>query len=293
MKETIGIVGLGRMGMPAAKVLLKAGFHVVGCEKRREAVREFVSLGGESALDCKSVAKKAETIIVFVLNDAQVVDVVTGAKGLLEESSTNHVIICMATINRELVEQISNLCASKKVGFVDCPCTGGPARAAIGNLTLIVAAPHGLLERCRPILAILGNIVHVGETPGMGQAVKHCNQLLVSTTHAAVMEVILMAQKSGVDVRQTCKVIGTGAAGSEYFRLLSSSVLDKTPSPCSLGLMCKDSHLVVHSSRQLELQLLVANAANQYFLAAEPLGLEEEESAELMQVLERFSKTEG
>jgi 3-hydroxyisobutyrate dehydrogenase len=289
MHKSVGIVGLGRMGMPAAKVLINAGYRVVGYEKRSEAVDEFIALGGESVSDYKTVAEKVKIIIVFVLNDAQVIDVISGESGLLKSAAKGHHIICMATINRQNLERLAAQCAAKKVGFVDSPCTGGPARAESGTLTLITAAADDALKTCRPILELLGNIVLVGKTPGMGQAVKHCNQLLVAVTHTAVMELILMARKTGLDARQTCDIIASGVAGSDYFRLVADSVLNGSPAPCSLGLLIKDSNIVMGSARDLKLPLLTANAANQYFLSSDALGLEEEESSELMCILEKLS----
>jgi 3-hydroxyisobutyrate dehydrogenase-like beta-hydroxyacid dehydrogenase len=290
MMNTIGIVGLGRMGMPAAKALIKAGYHVVAYDFRIEAMDELAAAGGETASDYETVAKKAQTVIVFVLNDQQVIEVVTGNRGLLAGTGDGSVVVCMATIGKDNLIRVAEQCRKQNVAFVDCPCTGGPARAESGTLTLIAAAPNALMDRCRPILEHLGTIVHVGQTPGMGQAVKHCNQLLISTIHAATMEVILMAKKSGLDADQVCDVVGSGVGGNDYFRLLSKSVLEKTPAPCELSLMCKDSNIVVETGRQMKLPLMVATAANQYFLAGESLGLEKEESSVLMQVVERFSQ---
>ena len=293
MTETIGIVGLGRMGLPAGKLLIRKGFTVVGFDPDRVPLNEFKASGGKAASDVKTVAERAKTIIVFVLNDEQVNAVVYGKNGLLDGVNENSCIICMSTIRQAQVEWVAEQCVKKNVAFMDCPCTGGPPRAANGSLTLIAAGKNSTLDRCRPILENLGTIIHVGEVPGMGQTVKHCNQLLVSATHAAVMEVILMARRAGLDERQVCQVIGSGVAGSDYFKLLSSSVIDKTAAPCGMAMMCKDSNIVVDTGRSMKLPLLVAGAANQYFLAAQSLGLENEESSELMKVVERFSQPTG
>lgn len=293
MDKTIGIVGLGRMGLPVGRLLIRKGFSVVGYDRDQSQLDDFLESGGMTAPNPKTVADKAEIIIVFVLSGEQVNSVVEGNDGLLAGTKENTCIICMSTIRKEQVERVAAQCFQKNVSFVDCPCTGGPERAENGSLTLIAAGKKKTLDRCRPLLEILGTIVSVGENPGMGQAVKHCNQLLVSATHAAVMEVILMARKAGLDEKQVCDVIGSGAAGSDYFRLLSSSVIDKTTAPCAMALMCKDSNIVVDSGRSMKLPLLVATAANQYFLAAESLGLEREESSELIKVVERFSQSSG
>jgi 3-hydroxyisobutyrate dehydrogenase-like beta-hydroxyacid dehydrogenase len=291
--EKVGIIGLGRVGMPSARRFIRMDYQTVGFDRRKEVMEELRSMGVETAENPKEVAQRAKTIIILVLNDQQVIDVVTGPNGALAGCDSDSRIICMSTINRENLEWIAKRCHEANVGFVDCPFTGGPARAENGTLTLIAAAPRGLLEACRPVLEVLGGIVHAGETPGMGQSVKHCNQLLVGTTHAAIMETIAMAKKIGLDPRLVCKVIGEGIAGSDYFRLLSSSVLDSTPSPGGLGQMCKDMDIVINTGRRLKLPLFVATSAYHYFLAAQSLGMEAQEGSQLIKVVERISEPDG
>ncbi len=290
MSKIVGIIGLGRMGKASAKRFLEQGYQVMGYERRPEVAGELASMGVGIVHRSKEVAQKAKTDIVFVLNDQQVIEVVTGPEGLLEACDRDSTVICMSTIKRDSLEWVAAQCQEKGVRFIDCPCTGGPARVAAGTLTMIAAASPEHLAVSRPVLEVLGKIVCVGERPGMGQAVKHCNQLLVGTTHAAVMEVITMARRGGLDPGLVCEVIGSGIAGSDYFRLLSTSVLDRTPAPGGLGQMCKDMDIVVHSGRGLKIPLYVATAAYHYFLAAQSLGLEDQEASELIQVLERITE---
>jgi 3-hydroxyisobutyrate dehydrogenase-like beta-hydroxyacid dehydrogenase len=287
--NAIGIIGLGRMGMPTAKKFIHAGFPVVGYDIRPEAMEELRSTGAEAVENAKRVAQKAQTVIIFVLNDQQVIDTIGGPNGVLAGCGAGSSVICMATIDRDNLQRVAQMCLEKAVGFVDCPCTGGPARIENGTLTMIAAAPKKILQTCRPTLEVLGKIIFAGETPGMGQAVKHCNQLLVCTTHAAVMEIIALAKKSGLDPRIVCEVIASGIGGSDYFRLLSASVLDNTPAPGGMGQLFKDINLVVNDGRRVELPLLVATAAYHYFLAAQSLGLENQDSSKLIQVIEKMS----
>ncbi len=287
--NSIGIIGLGRMGMPTAKKFINAGFRVVGNDLRSEAMEELRSAGGEAVEDGKRVAQKAKTVIVFVLNDQQVIETISGPNGVLEGCNDSSIVICMATIDRDNLQRVAQKCLEKGVGFVDCPCTGGPARVENGTLTMIAAAPKKLLQTCRPTLEVLGKIIFAGETPGMGQAIKHCNQLLICTTHAAVMEIIALAKKTGLDPRIVCEVIASGIGGSDYFRLLSASLLENTPAPGGMGQLFKDISLVVNDGRRAELPLLVATAAFHYFLAAQSLGLENQDSSKLIQVIEKMS----
>ena len=289
MSETIGIIGLGRMGLSAAKKYIREGYQVVGYDRRPEAMEESRSAGSRTVGNCMEVARMAGKVIIYVLNDQQVTEVVTGANGILEGCDHQTKVICMSTIDKENAEWLAHQCAERNVEFVDCPVTGGPGRIEAGTATLIAAAPKDVLKACRPVLEVQGQITYVGEKPGLGQAVKHCNQLLVGTTLAATAEVITLARKGGLDPRLVCQVVGSGICGSDYFRLVASSILDHTPSPGGLGQMCKDLGLVINDSRRVQVPLMVASAAFQYFLAALSLGMEDADSSELIKVLERMT----
>jgi 3-hydroxyisobutyrate dehydrogenase-like beta-hydroxyacid dehydrogenase len=289
MSEAIGIIGLGRMGMVAAKKYIKEGYKVVGYARRPEVIKEFTGAGGIALRNSREVAEKSGKVIVYVLNDQQVIEVVTGPDGILEGCHKETRVICMSTIDKGNLEWVAEQCAKKKVGFVDSPVTGGPARVEAGTLTLIVATSKDLLEECRPVLEVQGKITCVGEKPGLGQAVKHCNQLLVATTTAAIVELMTLAKKEGLDLRLVCQVVGSGICGSDWFRLITSSILDNTPAPGGLGQMCKDIGLVINDSRRVRTPLIVASAAYQYFLAALSLGMENADIHELIKVLEKMT----
>jgi 3-hydroxyisobutyrate dehydrogenase-like beta-hydroxyacid dehydrogenase len=122
----------------------------------------------------------------------------------------------------------------------------------------------------------------------MAQAVKHCNQLLVTAVHAATIELITLARRSGIDPKLVCEVVGSGIAGNDYFRLLSKGILENTTSPGGMGQLWKDVSIVVNSGRQLNLPLLVATATHHYFTMAKSLGMENQDSARLIEVLERM-----
>jgi len=288
MEKRIGVIGLGRCGMPVAENFVKAGYRVYGYARRPEVIAEFKNLGGQHVGSPSEVAQNAGTIIVIVLNDEQVMDVVAGPNGILKSAAPESTVICMSTINRENLEWVNQKCTEKKVKLVDCPFTGGPARITLGTLTLIVAAPADLLEEVKPVLDIVGNITLVGDTPGMGQAVKHCNQLLVTAIHAATMELILLAEKTGVDPRLVCDVVGSGIGGNDYFRLLSKAVLNNENSPGGMGQLWKDVNICLTSARSHNLPLLVTIATAQYFNMAVAQGMATEDSARMMDVLKRM-----
>jgi 3-hydroxyisobutyrate dehydrogenase-like beta-hydroxyacid dehydrogenase len=237
----------------------------------------------------REVAEKVGKVIVYVLNDQQVIDVVTGADGILKGSHKDTRVICMSTIDKDNLEWVADQCSTNGVGFIDAPVTGGPPRIEAGTLTIIAAGDKELIEKCRALLEVQGKITYVGEKPGLAQLVKHCNQLLVATTLAAAIEIITLARKQGLDPRLVCKVVGSGISGSDWFRLITSNILDNTPAIGGLGQMCKDIGLVINDSRRVRTPLIVASAAYQYFLSALSLGMENAEVHELIKVLETMT----
>jgi 3-hydroxyisobutyrate dehydrogenase-like beta-hydroxyacid dehydrogenase len=285
MNKTIGIVGLGRCGMPAAKRFVENGFTVYGYARRPEVIQQFTDVGGKSVPSPAEMAARAPVVIVMVLNDDQVIEVITGPQGILKGAAAGSTVICMSTINRDNLDWMARECEAQKVNLIDCPFTGGPARVANGTLTLIAAAPEPVLSPCRGILEVIGKITFAGETPGMGQAIKHCNQLLVTAIHAATIELIILAQKSGVDPKLVCEVVGSGIGGNDYFRLLSKAILDKTSSPGGMGQLWKDINIVIASSRKHNLPLLVASAVSHYFNMSVAQGLANDDSSKMMEVM--------
>jgi len=287
MKKHIGIIGLGRIGLNAAKAYLDEDYTVMGYDVDPNVMTSFKEIGGTLATNPKELAAKVETILVLVLNDQQVFDVILGEDGIISGAGKKTIVVCMSTINRSNLEKVARECTKRKIGFIDCPFTGGPARIPTGSLTLIAAATEELLSRVKPALQAIGNITYAGNQPGLGQAIKHCNQLLVGSTHAATMEVIILARKMGLDPSLVCHVVGSGIAGSDYFRLLSQSVLEKKPSPGGLGQMCKDVSIVINTASKAGLHPFVANAAARYFSVAESLGMQQREGADLIEVVEK------
>jgi len=288
MSTTIGIIGLGRVGLPAAETYLKAGYEVVGYDIRSERLKELSKIGGKAAQSSRDVARIADVIIIMVLNDKQVLDATMGVNGILAGARKGSVHICMSTITQTALERIWKNCEEKNIDFIDCPFTGGPGRIATHSLTLIAAGKPDVLERMRPILNVIGKIVPAGSIPGMGQAIKHCNQLLVGITHAATMEVIALARKMNLDPALVTQVVGSGIAGSDYFRLLAESVINKKPSPGGLGQMSKDMSIVKDTLNALRFDARVALAAREYFAAASEQGMDDREGAELITVVEEL-----
>ena len=283
--KKIGIIGLGRIGVPVASAYMKAGYRVFGLDIDHQSMDRLKSEGGIAVDTPADMARATQVILLLVLNDAQVQEVVYGENGILQASIEDLTVVCMSTINRETLEEVVLRCQESGVKLVDCPFTGGPARVPLGTLTLIIAGQPSVIKGLSEVLEVIGNPIRVGDNPGLGQAVKHCNQLLVGITHAATMELITLANKMGLEADLVCKVVGEGIAGSDYFRLLSEAVLQGTPSPGGLGQMCKDVSIVRNSTGKAGFKASVLLAAADYFKQAEALGMQHLEGADLIEVV--------
>ena len=288
MDKTIGIIGLGRVGFPVAKQYIDNGYTVLGYARRKEVIEAFEIIGGIHKSSPLEVAQNSNLIIVMVLNDLQVKEVILADNGLLAGLSPGSIIICMSTINRSNLLDIASECSIKGIDLVDCPFTGGPARVSNSSLTLIAAASDQIIRKITPVLNVIGKIIHVGRDIGMGQAVKYCNQLMVGATHAATMEVITLARKLKLDANLVCNVVGSGIAGSDYFTLLSNSVLLGNPSPGGLGQMCKDMSIVSNIVDEVEMAGYVAKAAARYFQIALDRNMQDEEGSSLIKIVDRI-----
>jgi 3-hydroxyisobutyrate dehydrogenase-like beta-hydroxyacid dehydrogenase len=224
----------------------------------------------------------------MVLNDQQALQASIGEEGILKGVRKGAVVVCMSTITQRALRNIWKKFEENNVDFIDCPFTGGPARVPTHSLTLIASGKPETMEKIRPVLEVIGKIIPAGNTPGMGQAIKHCNQLLVGVTHAATMEVITLARKMNLDPALVAEVVGSGIAGSDYFRLLSESVINKKPSPGALGQMSKDMAIVRDTLNAVGFDASVAHAAGNYFSSASEQGMDDREGADLISVVEKL-----
>ncbi len=171
--KTVGVVGLGDMGLAIAKNILKAGFPLVGFDLREQQLVDFEAAGGRRAANCTELAKACDTVFVMVLNGGQVREVVLGAEGLLAGLDAGKTVIISATILPSEVRALEAPLAEKGVHLIDTPVSGGKSGADSSTLTMMAAAKPDVLDAQRDVLdAISKKLLHVGKEIGLGQTVK-------------------------------------------------------------------------------------------------------------------------
>jgi len=210
----IGFIGLGRMGKPMAINILRAGFGLTVYDSREEPVRELASLGAQAARSPKEAAEAAGIVAIAVVDDAQVEDVMTGQRGVLEGARPETVIAIHSTVFPETVQRLAAIAKGRGVDVIDAPISGGEAGARQKSLCYMVGGEQALLERCREVLATsASNIFHMGDL-GSGAAAKMIVQVVTCINMLAAHEAELLAGKCDLDFVALQKVLHLSSAQS-------------------------------------------------------------------------------
>jgi 2-hydroxy-3-oxopropionate reductase len=214
---TIGLVGLGAMGLPMGRRVLAAGLRLAVVPHQRSApAEELRSLGAEVAANAASLRSICDVVLTSVPDVPQIQEVLFGESGLLAgEGNRTQLLIDLSTINPTVARDNHKKLAQAGMFALDSPVSGGPARATDGTLTIMVGGEAEAFERGKEVLELLGkHVVHVGG-PGSGQAVKLVNQLIISVVMVANVEALTLGAKAGVPLQTMLDVIGT-SSGSNY-----------------------------------------------------------------------------
>lgn len=264
MAETVGFVGVGRMGERMAKRLLVAGYDLVVCDTAADAVDRLVAAGAKKASSAKEVADAAEIVIVSLPTPPIVEAVALGPNGVAEGSKCK-IFIDTSTTGSTYAKKIAKGLAAKGIIQVDSPISGGLKGAEMGTLAVMVSADDATYARVEPILKNLGNIFWMGKEAGMGQTMKLVNNLLSAAAMATTSEAMVMAVKAGLDAEQVLDVINAGTGRN-------SASVDKfprfvIPRTFSLGfaaaLLNKDVRLCLEEADAMGVPMVVGSAIKQ------------------------------
>lgn len=292
MQDTIGFIGLGIMGRPMAANLLKAGYQVTVWNRSQPAIDMMVGEGAKAAADPADVARRSHIVITMVGDSPDVEQVMLGSSGVLEGAHPGLVVIDMTTISPEVTRRVAAACEQRGVEMLDAPVSGGDKGAREATLSIMVGGKAEVVERCRPVLQVLGShIVHVG-AHGMGQTVKLCNQVICGLNILATAEGLTLAAKAGADPHVVLDVVTRGAAGSWMLQNLGPKMAagDYTPG-FMINLQIKDLRLALEAAGALDLPLPGTALAQQLFRAAAADGAGREGTQALVKALEKLGNT--
>ncbi len=253
--QNIGFIGLGIMGKPMAKNLLKAGKSLVVYDIVPAAVEELVSEGAQKGTSPKDVAERSDMVITMLPNSPHVKEAVCGEKGILEGAKKGQIVVDMSSIAPLVSRELGALLAEKGAEMLDAPVSGGQEKAEKGTLAIMVGGSEPSYEKVKDILAFMGKSTLVGDL-GAGQTTKLVNQSIVAVNIAAVAEGMAFAKKAGVDPEKVFNAIRGGLAGSQCMEDKAPRMFEGRYNPgFRINLHIKDLNNVLETSRSLHVSM--------------------------------------
>lgn len=270
----IGFIGLGIMGLPMAKNLLKAGFTVVANNRSRKAVEELVALGAEEARTNREVAQRSEVVITMLPDTPDVQEVLFGKEGVLEGARPGSIVVDMSTISPKASAEMAKTFRGKGVHMLDAPVSGGQKGAVDGTLSIMVGGDADIFAKCMPIFNALGKTVTLVGPNGAGETVKLCNQVICALNIVSMCEGMRLCRKAGVEVSKMVDVVSGGLGASNILTNLAPKILKEDMAPgFKLRLQQKDIRLALQLAEELKLPLPASGLAHQIFRIAESKGM--------------------
>lgn len=291
----VGFVGLGIMGRPMCKNLLKAGYEVTAYTPHStDALDDVVRCGAVRGLSNADVASKSDVVITMVPNSPQVREAVMGKNGILEGAKPGLTIIDMSSIAPLESQAIAKACAEKGVNMLDAPVSGGEPKAIDGTLSIMVGGPKELFDRYYDLLLTMGaSAVHCGEVNGAGNTVKLANQVIVACNIAACAEAYSLATMAGVDPQKVFDAIRGGLAGSTVMDAKVPMMMDGNFKPgFRIDLHIKDLNNALDTGHGIGTPMLLTSQVQEMMQWLHNNGCGNDDHSAILKYYERISGTE-
>ena len=273
MQGPIGFIGLGIMGRPMAKNLLKAGHALVVHNRSRAAVHELAGLGAKTADSPAAVAREAHLVILMLPNSPDVEQVALGPTGLIEGARPGQIVVDMSTISPIVSQKVGAALAQKGVRMLDAPVSGGEKGAIEGILSIMVGGDAAVFQEVLPIFQAMGKTITLLGPLGSGGFVKLANQIIVAVNLTALAEALTLAAKAGLDIELTLKALGGGLANSRCLEQKTPNYLAHEFKPgFKIDLHYKDLGLIMESARALGVPVPTTAVVQELFSALRVRG---------------------
>ena len=288
----VGFIGLGIMGRPMAKNLLKAGHELVVFDFNQEAVADLVSCGAASAGSGKDLASRCGVIITMVPNSPHVRAALLGEGGVAEGAKEGTVVIDMSSIDPTESKAIGGELAKKGIDLLDAPVSGGEPKAIDGTLSVMVSGKRELFDRYYDLLMVMaGSVVYVGEL-GSGNVAKLANQIVVAVNIAAVSEALTFAKKAGTDPELVYQAIRGGLAGSTVMDAKAPMMLSRNFNPgFRIELHIKDLNNALNAAHAISSPVPLTGQLMEIMQGLKADGLDKEDHASIVKYYEKIANT--
>jgi len=289
----IGFIGLGIMGKPMARNLLKAGYSLVVYDLRPGPLTELGEEGATTVACCRDAAAQSENIITMLPDGPDVEIAILGPDGVLAGARRGSLIVDMSSISPNVSQKIAAACAAHEVDFLDAPVSGGEPKAIEGTLAIMVGGAPAAFERARPILEKMGSAVTLTGPVGAGNTTKLANQIMVACNIAAMGEALVLATRAGLDPEVVFNAVKGGLAGSTVLNLKAPMLIARNfKAGFRIELHQKDLRNALLAAESLKVSLPLTSLVQQMLMALMNEGKGHLDHSAIAQFIERMAGIE-
>jgi len=289
----VGFIGLGIMGKPMARNLLKAGHDLVVYDIVPQAIDEIMSEGAKGARSAKEVAEKCTFVITMVPNGPHVKTAVFGENGVAEGIKSGSLVVDMSSIDPGISREVGTGLKEKGVRFLDAPVSGGEPKAIDGTLAIMVGGKKEIFEKVEPILKQMGSTVTLTGKIGAGNVTKLANQIMVACNIAAMSEALVLATKAGLDPEVVFNAVKAGLAGSTVLNVKAPMVYGRNFKPgFRIRLHQKDLRNALLAAESMKVSLPLTSVVQNMLIDLMNNGKGDLDHSAIVQVIEQASAVE-
>jgi 2-hydroxy-3-oxopropionate reductase len=288
--DKVGFIGLGIMGRPMVRNLLKAGFSVTVYNRSKAPIEEMAKEGAIPADSPKAVAAQSEVIITMLPTGKEVSEVLSGKDGVFQTIKPGSVVIDMSTISPVDVQVMAAQAKEIGVAMLDAPVSGGDIGAVAGTLSIMVGGDEAAFARCLPVFQAMGKrVTRVGDS-GAGATVKACNQIVVALNFLALAEALVLGSKAGVEPQKIIEALGGGMANSRVLEMRGETMVKHEFVPGGrVALHSKDLGIASSLARSLGVPLPATGLIAQIFTSLEALGYQDLDHSSVLLFIEQIA----
>lgn len=294
VRPTVGVIGLGIMGMSYARNLRKSGYDVIGYDPAPAAGDALRQCGGQALASPRAVAEGCDHVLIALASISALHEVVLGSDGIAGVARRGMVVAEMGTLPIDAKEEMKAALEENGATLLDCPVSGTGAQAAAGDLVVYASGDKPAFEAISPVFeALARDVRHVGPF-GAGMKLKYVANLLVTIHNLAAAEALLLAEKSGLDLEMVYDAISSGAGSSRMFEVRAPMMIkgEYEPATMKMDVHMKDLTLILDHGRDVRAPLPLMTATLPYYVAALSEGRDKEDTAALFEVLKVLSGRE-
>jgi 3-hydroxyisobutyrate dehydrogenase len=286
MEKQVGVIGLGAMGGGMARSLRRAGHTVHVFDVRVDAAEAFAAEGGRAHASAAELAAQGDVVVSVVVNAAQTEDLLFGAGGVAQALRKGSVFVMCSTVDPGWSAALEGRLAERGLLYIDAPISGGAAKAAAGQITMMTAGRPKAYAQCGALLdAMAAKVYRLGDRAGAGSKVKVINQLLAGVHIAAAAEAMALGLREGVDAAALYEVITHSAGNSWMFENRMAHVLAGDYTPLSaVDIFVKDLGIVLDLARASKFPLPLSSTAHQMFMQASTAGFAKEDDSAVIKI---------